>query len=267
VAEELLDLAQVRARSEEFGGEDVPERVRCHALALVDTSGVDVVAEDLPELRVVESVALDADEDRLLGEWDSRGVVLSEERCERGMDRDRPLPSALRLPNPEQPAREVDVVPVKPDQLAAAQSALRHQREQQPVALRLAREVPLPEVVANWLREQSLELAHRQRVREHLSLLRRPQRQRRVAQDALLLDEEAEEALERRRRPRLARDSRAALLLLGEEGAQVHNPNLGEVLEPLTMQVSQTRRNVTLVSRARHRGKAPFRAAKAQEIG
>jgi hypothetical protein len=51
--------------------------------------------------------------------------------------------------------------------------------------------------------------------------------------DPLLLQEEAEETLERGGRPRLARDRGAALLLLGEEGAQVRHPNLAEVANSL----------------------------------
>jgi hypothetical protein len=97
--------------------------------------------------------------------------------------------------------------------------------------------------------------------------LGRPQRQRRVADDSLLLDEEAEEAFERRRRPRLARERWATLLLLSEEGAQMRHLHLAQVLDPPTLQVIQTRRNVTLVRRARHRCQAPLRSAKAQEIG
>src|SRR5712691_1009217 len=60
-------------------------------------------------------------------------------------------------------------------ELAPAQARVRHHREQPP------------------------ELAHRQHIGERLALLRCPQRQRRVADEALLLDEEAEEALQRRR--------------------------------------------------------------------
>ncbi len=58
MAEQLLDLAQVRAGMEERGGEHVPERVRGDPLALIDTGGVDVVTERLPELGVVEALAL-----------------------------------------------------------------------------------------------------------------------------------------------------------------------------------------------------------------
>jgi hypothetical protein len=43
------------------------------------------------------------------------------------------------------------------------------------------------------------------------------------------LDEEAKEALERRGRSRLTRDSRSSLLLLGEERTQVRDPNLPEI--------------------------------------
>ena len=49
VAERLLDLAQVRARVEELGGEDVAERVRRDAFALADAGRLDVVAEDLDD--------------------------------------------------------------------------------------------------------------------------------------------------------------------------------------------------------------------------
>jgi hypothetical protein len=46
---------------EELGGEDVSERVRRDALPLVDAGHVDVVAKDLPELRVVQRLTLNAD--------------------------------------------------------------------------------------------------------------------------------------------------------------------------------------------------------------
>jgi hypothetical protein len=52
VAEQLLDLAKVRARVEELRGEDMPQRVRRHAFALADAACLDVVAEELVELRV-----------------------------------------------------------------------------------------------------------------------------------------------------------------------------------------------------------------------
>jgi hypothetical protein len=92
--------------------------------------------------------------------------------------------------------------------------------------------VPLPELVASRLDQQSLELAHRQDVRERLARLRRPQRQRRVPHESLLLDEETEERFEGRRRPRLARDSRAAFLLIREERAQVRDADFREAVDP-----------------------------------
>jgi len=66
-----------------------------------------------------------------------------------------------------------------------------------------------------------LELAHRQDVRQHLALLRRPQRQPRVAQDPLLIDEETEEQLQRGHRARLARGRGPRVVLICEKGAQV----------------------------------------------
>ena len=57
------------------------------------------------------------------------------------------------------------------------------------------------------------------------------------------------------------------LLLAREEGAQVRHLHLPELADPLTLQVRQTRQNVTLVRRASHRGKPSLEPAKAQEIG
>lgn len=51
--------------------------------------------------------------------------------------------------------------------------------------LRFAGEVPLPELGARELDEQALELAHRQHVGQRLALPRRPQRQRRAAEERL----------------------------------------------------------------------------------
>jgi hypothetical protein len=128
-------------------------------------------------------------------------------------------------------------------------------------------EVPLPDIVAPGLGKQTLELAHRQHVGKRLPFLRRPQWQSWVAHEPLLLDEEAEERLEPRGRPGLARNGRPPLLLGGEKGAQVGQLHLGHALDPLTLQVIQARRNVTLVRRTSHRGKPALRPAKAQEIG
>jgi hypothetical protein len=100
VAEQLLDLAQVRAGAQELRGEHVSQRVRRYPLPLVDAARGDAVAEDLAELRVVQALTLDADEQRALDERDARRVVLDEERRERGVDRDCPLPPALGPPDP-----------------------------------------------------------------------------------------------------------------------------------------------------------------------
>jgi YegS/Rv2252/BmrU family lipid kinase len=54
---------------------------------------------------------------------------------------------------------EVEVVPVQAEQLAATQPRVCEEREQQPVALTLASEVPLPDVVSLDSREQPRQLA------------------------------------------------------------------------------------------------------------
>lgn len=183
------------------------------------------------------------------------------------MDGDRPLPAALRLAHPQQAAGEVDVVPVEPDQLAATEPAVGHHRQEQPVALRLAGEVALPQVATAGLDEQPLQLAHGEHVRQHLALLRRAQRQRRVALEPLLLHEEAEEALERRRRPRLARHRRPGALLVGEEGAQMRYPHLAQLADPLPRQMFQACGDVALIRRTGQRRQPPLQRAEAQKVG
>ncbi|MEJ7793072.1 MAG: hypothetical protein WKF65_13970 [Gaiellaceae bacterium] len=146
---------------------------------------------------------------------------------ERRVDRYDPLPPALRLPHVQEPSREVDVVPGKPEQLAPAQAGVGEEGKQEPVAFGPAAEVPLPDVPAVRRGEQPLELRHRQHVRECFPFHRRPQRPNRVTLELLVVDEEAEERLQRRRRPRLTRGRRLALRVLGQEGAQVRRPHLG----------------------------------------
>jgi hypothetical protein len=58
VPEQLLHLAPARRSS----GEDVAQRVRSGALALVHARCRHVVAEEVADLGVVERLALDADE-------------------------------------------------------------------------------------------------------------------------------------------------------------------------------------------------------------
>ena len=99
------------------------------------------------------------------------------------------------------------------------------QREHQPVALALAGEVALPDVVALGRCEQAGELAPVEHVGQRLALLRRAQHERRVALEILVLDAEAEEAFERRDRARLARRRRPPLRLGREEAAQVGRPH------------------------------------------
>jgi hypothetical protein len=101
----------------------------------------------------VEPAALHADEHRLLDERDARGVVVGEKRHERGVDRDRPLSTALRLTHAQQPPREVDVVPVEAEQFAPAEPCVRHQCEQESVAFRLAGKVTLPQIISLGLGE------------------------------------------------------------------------------------------------------------------
>jgi hypothetical protein len=85
--------------------------------------------------------------------------VVEEERLERGVDRHDPMPAALRLADVEQMPFEVDVLPVECEQLAAAQAGVGEEREQGLVALALAREVALPDVVALDRLQQAGDLA------------------------------------------------------------------------------------------------------------
>ena len=103
------------------------------------------------------------------------------------MDRHDPLAAALRLADLEQPPLEVDVLPVEPEQLAAAEAGVGEEREQEPVALALTVMLALPDVVALGRVEQARELAPVEHVGERLALLRRPQHERRVALDLLVL--------------------------------------------------------------------------------
>ena len=117
----------------------MPKRVRRHALAFADARRGDVVADDLAELGVVERLALDADEERLLDQRHVHRVVRGEEWRQRRMDRHHALTTALRLPHVQEPSREVDVVPGKPEQLAPAQAGVGEEGKQEPVAFGLPR--------------------------------------------------------------------------------------------------------------------------------
>src|SRR6266852_5768922 len=84
----------------------------------------------------------------------------------------------------------------------------------------------LPDVVALGRFEQPHELAPVEHVRKRLALLRRAQHLRRVTVDPLVLEQEAEEALERGDGARLARGRRPPDRLVDEEAPQVGRAHL-----------------------------------------
>jgi hypothetical protein len=88
-----------------------------------------------------------------------RGPVVEQWRDEAGMDRQHALSPALGDPQPDQPALEVDFVPVQAEQLRAAQAAVREECEQEPVALGLTGMHPAPDAIAAWHLEQTPNLA------------------------------------------------------------------------------------------------------------
>ena len=67
VAEQLLDLAQVRPGAQELGGEHVPQRVRRDALALRHAGGARVADEGLGQDRLRQPPAVDTDKQRRFG--------------------------------------------------------------------------------------------------------------------------------------------------------------------------------------------------------
>ena len=116
VAEQLLDLAQVCACAQKLGGEDMTKRVGSDALTLGDARGVGVAAKRGGEDRGGEAVAENANEQgRVIGRR-SRGPVVEQQRDEGGMDRQHTLAAALGDSDPDEPALEIDVVPVQPEQ-------------------------------------------------------------------------------------------------------------------------------------------------------
>lgn len=119
VAEQFLDLTEVRAGAQKLRREDVPKRVRGDVLALGDACGARVAEKRLRQDGLREPPPLHADKERLLGIARADAEVVDEERLESGVDRHDPLLSALRAPDLEQAAIEVDVLPVEPEQLAS----------------------------------------------------------------------------------------------------------------------------------------------------
>ena len=97
-------------------------------------------------------------------------------------------------------------------------------------------------------------------------LLGRPKRQRRIAQEPLLLDQKAEEALQRRRRPGLARGGRASCSARrrGTRADASPSPRRGSRSLQRAGKPDTPKRPAR--RRASHRGKPPLRSAKAQEI-
>src|SRR5262249_27514157 len=135
VAEELLDLAEVRPGAEQLRCEDVTKGVGRDALALGDTCGPRVAEKRLGQDRLRQPPPLHADEERQLGVAGAYLEVLDEERLERGMNRNRPLPATLHLPHRQHAAVQVEVLAVDAEKLAPAEARVGEEREQQTGAL------------------------------------------------------------------------------------------------------------------------------------
>ena len=86
------------------------------------------------------------------------------------MDRHDALASALGVAHAEQAPLEVDVVPVEPEQLAAAQAGEGEQGEQQPVALG-SPAYTLPHALAPGHLEQACQLGAVEHVGQRFALL------------------------------------------------------------------------------------------------
>jgi hypothetical protein len=130
-----------------------------------------------------------------------------------------------RLAHPDEPAFQVDVVPVEAEELAAAQAGV---GERASISRSRTRRpgLPLQDVVALGRLEQAGELAAVEHVGERLALPRRPQHEGRVALEVLVLDAEAEERLQRRHRARLASER-------GAEAEALPGLEVGDVADPL----------------------------------
>jgi hypothetical protein len=178
------------------------------------------------------------------------------------VDRDDPRAAALGPAHAQQAPLEVDVVDVEPEQLRAAQPGVGEQRQQQPVALALAGVLALPHVAALDRAQQPAELALVEHVRQRLRLLRRAQHRGRVALDRLVLDQEAEEPLQRRDRARLARRRRPPLRLCGQEAAQLRRADLAPAIDPLALEEGATGAHVALIRLTRERRQPPLHRQK-----
>lgn len=112
VAEQLLNLAEVGARTQQLRRKDMSQGVRSDALSIRDARGTRVAQEGLGQDRLREAPAVDTEEERALRGPRPGRKVLREQWNQGGVDRYNPGPPFLGAPDPEQPALEVDVLPV-----------------------------------------------------------------------------------------------------------------------------------------------------------
>lgn len=206
MAEQFLDLAEVRASAQQLGGEHVAQRVRRDALAVADPGGVGVAAERRRHDRRRQPAAVGASEQRaLMPERQADGEVGVDQRHQRGVEGHDALPAALGSARADQAAVEVEVVPIEGEQFGAAQAAVGEQREHQPVAFVAAGESALPHLTAPRGGEQPAQLAAVEHVGQRVALLRRAEHRGRIPVEVLVLDAEAKEAPQRGDRAGLAR--------------------------------------------------------------
>ena len=99
MAEELLDLAQVRTGTQELGGEDMSERVRRDPFALRYAGCACIAEKRLRQDRLREAAALHADKESRLRVVRPHAQVIDEERLESWVDRQDALAAALRPPH------------------------------------------------------------------------------------------------------------------------------------------------------------------------
>jgi hypothetical protein len=97
VPEKLLDLAQVRARAQKLGGEDVAKRVRGDALALAYARRAGVATEGGGKDRGGEASAKHPHEQRGVVAGRAHSHVGEEGRHETGVDWHDPLAAPLEI--------------------------------------------------------------------------------------------------------------------------------------------------------------------------
>jgi hypothetical protein len=89
----------------------------------------------------------------------------------------------------------------------------------------------------------------------------------RVALEVLVLDEKAEERLERGDGAGLTAERGPPLRLLGQEGAQIRRPHPAKIADPLLAEEAQAGADVALVRRAGQRREAALQPAIGEEVG